>query len=194
MTCALIYRPPNFKLSPPYPSFVKHCEWFLKSDRILISGDFNFPSNQISENTQFHSILVSFGLLQLVKQSTHEYGNILDFIIIRHEYESLTTPVRIVEGVSDHKGILFEIILSTSEISVKIEIRRFRDFRQLDENEERRKLRFVERTWRQSRLTVNREIYLNSDDETFEKKQQMIFASLLWQFLKRNLFEEKAKR
>jgi hypothetical protein len=119
MTCALIYRPPNYKLSLFYPSFVKLCEWFLKSDRILISGDFNFPSNQISENTQFHSILVSFGLLQLVKQSTHEYGNILDFIIIRHEYESLTTPVRIVEGVSDHKGILFEIILSTSEISVK---------------------------------------------------------------------------
>jgi hypothetical protein len=69
VTCALIYRPPNFKLSLFYPSFVKLCEWFLKYDRILIAGDFNLPSNQISENTQFHSILVSFGLLQLVKQS-----------------------------------------------------------------------------------------------------------------------------
>jgi hypothetical protein len=60
MTCALIYRPPNYKLSLFYPSFVKLCEWFLKSDRILISGDFNFPSNQISENNVVLPLLNRF--------------------------------------------------------------------------------------------------------------------------------------
>jgi hypothetical protein len=107
-TFALIYRPPNANLKTFFSFFNVLCQSLLQTDDIVLAGDFNLPKNQLVEcDSDWHSLLKMFDLTQLVTESTHESGSILDFIIVRRENENFVTSMQVVEGLADHKGVCF---------------------------------------------------------------------------------------
>jgi hypothetical protein len=119
ITCCLIYRPPGANLSQFFSIFTKMCEILLKFDQLIIMGDFNLPQKQFEEDSSFMSIITAFQLQQLVREATHESGHTLDLIITRMESRYLGGQVHIVEGISDHKGILVEAETCISNESVQ---------------------------------------------------------------------------
>ena len=84
---------------------------FVKNSNIIILGDFNLHVNDVfnPEVIQFHSILSSFGLNQLVDQPTHIAGNTLD-LVITNQFESKIKDIK-VDNVSssDHASIFFKV-------------------------------------------------------------------------------------
>jgi hypothetical protein len=96
-------------------------------------GDLNLSKSQLVGNSQFNSILTSFSFSQIVREGRHECGNILDLIITRYEDESFIGTARIVEGVADHKGILFNI--SSMRIKKTRTSLASRNFRQFDKDQ-----------------------------------------------------------
>ena len=84
---------------------------FVKNSNIIILGDFNLHVNDVfnPEVIQFHSILSSFGLNQLVDQPTHIAGNTLD-LVITNQFESKIKDIK-VDNVSssDHALIFFKV-------------------------------------------------------------------------------------
>jgi hypothetical protein len=134
LTFALMYRPPNSRLPQFYTFLIKLCQSLLKYDEIILIGDLNLPTKHLSSDSQFSSIMTSFGLRQLVMDATHESGHTLDMVIVRDGSQCVTGPVQIVEGVADHKGILFDIVVNGASPSNTTTVRRRRNFHQFDKD------------------------------------------------------------
>jgi hypothetical protein len=135
ITCCVIYRPPASKISSFFTNFTKLCQDLLRYKRIILMGDFNLPQNQFDEDSQFSSILTSFSLVQLVKEATHESGHILDLLIIRSEDELNINHMKVVEGVADHCGVLFDMITTVMKNPQSSPIRKTRRFHLFNKDE-----------------------------------------------------------
>jgi hypothetical protein len=89
------------------------------------------PKKQFEDGSQFMNILNSFSLRQHVNYSTHESGNLLDLLLSRVDTD-VVNHVNVVEGISDHKGILFNVHLNSlaqTMISPSTQTKKSRNFK-----------------------------------------------------------------
>ena len=89
--------------------FFEECQDFLTEkcllpEKLLIVGDFNLHMNDNTDSNvkQFENILHTLNLVQMIKEPTHEKGNILDLLIIRANDSTISSPEVIHESMSDH--------------------------------------------------------------------------------------------
>jgi hypothetical protein len=128
---ATIYRPPG-----SLRNFLSELGDFLstlvaKYNDFILAGDFNIHVDVPSEESSkgLLELLKNFGLKQHVKVSTHNGGHILDLVISRADTE-LVRGVSVVEGISDHLGILVDLSVTTQKRSVVK--KSFHQFKKLD--------------------------------------------------------------
>ena len=111
---------------------------FLKSDKLLVCGDFNIHLDNISSSDTilFNDIIESYGLQQYVNQPTHKSGHILDVIIASHNIineDSIDVLTRYSSQFSscDHFGILFSLKCCV-QLSDNRKIIKFRNYKNID--------------------------------------------------------------
>jgi hypothetical protein len=96
-------RPGNSKVD-----FLQDFESMLESsngDKRIFTGDFNLHVENPDKNDRdFLDLIKSHGLVQHVKESTHEKGGILDLILSRPS-DRLVNNVRVGNDFSDHKSV-----------------------------------------------------------------------------------------
>jgi hypothetical protein len=106
-----IYRPPSDSTIKDFliefEDLVANVSTFNGS--ILLAGDFNLHFNKpdSTEVGRFIDILDSFGLQQHVNETTHKFGNIIDFVITRADddiIKSINVLPRL-DKISDHHPI-----------------------------------------------------------------------------------------
>jgi exonuclease III len=105
-----IYRPPR---SSKF-EFLKEFKDLLeasKGDKRIFTGDFNLQVEKPDWNARvFLDLFKSHGLVQHVKESTHEKGGILDLILSRTS-DRLVENVRVGDYFSDHKSVECTILI-----------------------------------------------------------------------------------
>ena len=128
---ATIYRPPG-----SLGNFLVDLSDFLstlvaKYNDFILVGDFNIHVDIASDDSskKLRDLLQNFGLRQHVKFPTHNGGHILDLVISRTDTE-LVKDVSVVEGISDHHGILADLNVKTQKRSVVKKT--FHQFKKLD--------------------------------------------------------------
>lgn len=114
----VIYRP------PPSSSNGLTCDLFFnefwnflellnkKSDRVLITGDFNFhiDDNQDNNGQKFITLIDTFNLTQHVSETTHEDNHILDLIITRRDDANIIASTSVRDpGISDHFAVIAKL-------------------------------------------------------------------------------------
>lgn len=101
-------RPGNSKVD-----FLQDFEGMLeasKGDKRIFTGDFNLHVENPDRNDRdFLDLIKSHGLVQHVKESTHEKGGILDLILSRPS-DRLVKNVRVGDYFSDHKSVELSLI------------------------------------------------------------------------------------
>ena len=128
MLCAVVYRPPKYN-----KDFLNDFSDFLAGimpqyDRVLLVGDFNIhvccPDKPLVKD--FLSLIDSFNFVQCVSGSTHEHGHTLDLIL---SYGLCVSNLEICDVVfSDHKPVLFNVVLSCMEVKPRAPAQRRRTF------------------------------------------------------------------
>ena len=128
---ATIYRPPG-----PLGNFLSNLSDFLstlvaKYNDFILAGDFNIHVDIASDelSKKLIELLKNFGLRQHVKLPTHNGGHILDLVISRIDTE-LVRAVSVMEGISDHHGILVDLTVTCQKRSVVKKT--FHQFKKLD--------------------------------------------------------------
>src|SRR3981189_1601712 len=129
---ATIYRPPG-----PLGNFLSNLSDFLstlvaKYNDFVLAGDFNIHVDIASDESskKLIELLKNFGgLRQHVKLPTHNGGHILDLVISRVDTE-LVRAVSVVDGISNHHGILVDFTVTTHKRSVVKKT--FHKFKKLD--------------------------------------------------------------
>ncbi|KAK0138885.1 hypothetical protein N1851_024558 [Merluccius polli] len=119
----IIYRPPK-----PNSVFIQEFSEFLsyfmsKFDRVLILGDFNIHVCCPTQGfiTDFLDVLDSFNLTQAVNEPTHSKGHTLDLVL----FCGLSpNHFKCMDCVSDHKAILFNMVLSFLNADQETAVRR----------------------------------------------------------------------
>lgn len=114
MIILIIYRPPNVFIQE-FAELLSH--FISKYDKIIILGDFNIhvccPSQTF--DTDFMDTLESFNLTQAIQEPTHSKGHTLDRVL----YSGLNPDNFETKDicVSDHKAVLFSVVLSQLSIT-----------------------------------------------------------------------------
>ena len=112
----VFYRPPD----TPFRLFIDEFSTLLEqvvllSDYPVIVGDFNIHVDKpnVSEASDFNSLLSSFGLVQRIDFPTHRNGHTLDLVITKQCETSLTgTGFELMDPLlSDHVIVKFKISL-----------------------------------------------------------------------------------
>ena len=98
--------------------------------QIVVTGDFNIHLDVVSDpNTiLLNELLQSFGLSQLVHESTHSKGHTLDVVITRSD---LSVPIVTVDPcrLSDHHPLLFQLNLERPQVRlIDVDTRAWRGF------------------------------------------------------------------
>ncbi|XP_065809456.1 uncharacterized protein [Labrus bergylta] len=119
----IIYRPPrpNNVFIAEFSEFLSH--FISKYDKILVLGDFNIhvccPSQSLAGD--FMDILESFNLTQAIQEPTHSKGHTLDLVLYSglcpNNFETKDICV------SDHKLVLFRMVLSQPPFISKAPVR-----------------------------------------------------------------------
>ena len=80
------------------------------SGHLLIIGDFNFHLDDRTSSSacQFSELYESFSLHQLVTESTHHHGHILDLVLTKSS-DKILTSVNVIpaDSISDHQAVSF---------------------------------------------------------------------------------------
>ena len=130
----LVYIPPNAPNEYLQEFFSYISKFSNQSNNLIIFGDFNFPDinwdalyAQSALSNQFCDIVFDLNLTQLIDQSTHINGNILDLILTNaenlvHNVSVHSTPPFLIS--SDHFLITFDIASALSTHS-KIPLQTF---------------------------------------------------------------------
>ena len=124
---AAVYRPPNGNLKSFLEVFIDTVLYDCLEEPIVILGDFNVHVNDDSATSTklLKDTLFEFDLIQNVKQSTHNKGNILDLLISNSS--ALLKDVDIDETTpSDHYFIT--CVLESFVISKKKKLKMFRPY------------------------------------------------------------------
>src|SRR5271156_2039631 len=116
---ATIYRPPG-----PLDNFLTElCDLIstlmARYNDFILTGDFNIHVDTVSDESskKLFNLLKNYNLRQHVKLPTHTGGHTLDLIISRVNTQ-LVTDVSVVDGISDHHGILVNLNVATQKRSV----------------------------------------------------------------------------
>lgn len=114
LLCVLVYRPqkPDKDFIKEFSDFISHI--ITLYDHLLILSDFNIHvcCPGIPMVTEFTHVLDSFGFIQHVDRATHVLGHTLDLVI---SYGFSIDNINIKDAsFSDHKPIVFNVILSSS--------------------------------------------------------------------------------
>src|SRR5271156_2499648 len=128
---ATIYRPPgslgNFltELSDLISTLI------AKYSDFILAGDFNIHVDTASDESskKLSELLKNFSLKQHVKSATHIGRHTLDLVISKANTQ-LVQEVSVVEGISDHQGILVDLNVATQKRSVVSKT--FHQFKKLD--------------------------------------------------------------
>ena len=132
MIFVCIYRPPpsqtnKFKSSTFLDEFQTLAEHYhFRNGKLTILGDINvhFDDKESSTTKRMCSILSDFSLSQLVSQTTHKYGHILDWLIVR-DSDNLVNHVSVTDRIkSDHFPIVFSLDISKPTRLKKSVVRR----------------------------------------------------------------------
>lgn len=113
----IIYRPPKPN-SVFIHEFAELLAYFMSQyDKVLILGDFNIhvccPSQTLVKD--FMDTLESFNITQAIHQPTHSKGHILD-LVLHNGLSPENCQIKDI-CVSDHKAILFSMVLSQLPIN-----------------------------------------------------------------------------
>ena len=109
---AIIYQPPNTAVSTFLEEFA---EWVLhllnKYMDPLILGDLNvnLQKLELPKSAAFLECLDSYALKQWVLDPTHQSGSLLDHVIARENSTGLLDRPKVLELISDHRLICFDI-------------------------------------------------------------------------------------
>ena len=109
---AIIYRPPNTSVSNFLQEFAEWVSHLLnKYMDPLILGDLNVNLKQpdLPNSAAFLECLDSYALKQWVLDPTHQSGSLLDHIIARENSTLLLDSPKVLELMSDHRVIHFDI-------------------------------------------------------------------------------------
>lgn len=140
IVCSCVYRPDGNISSflADFDNFLG--DIFLQADKILLCGDLNIHLDVSSKDTnQFKDIIESYGLYQLVQQSTHKSGHILDVVIASHNIVN-EHSVDVLNDYSsefptcDHYGIFFGLNCSV-ELNNNKKTINFRNFKNIDNDQ-----------------------------------------------------------
>lgn len=116
----IIYRPPrpNNVFIQEFGELLSH---YIKVWQSSILGDFNLhvccpPQTYV---TDFMDILLSFNLTQAIQEPTHSKGHILDLVLYSSPDNCETEDI----CVSDHKAVLFSVVLSELPVNNSTPVR-----------------------------------------------------------------------
>ena len=135
LTLIVTYRPPYTPQHPvPVAVFLDEFSDFLSSvmlqnNRCLFVGDFNIHVNDMMDHdaASFNDLLNSFALCQVVTQSTHKSGNILDLLIHRENSDFDIQDIHSDFCISDHTFVMANIsTLCPVPIHKQIQTRKLR--------------------------------------------------------------------
>ncbi len=81
-------------------------------DPIVLAGDINIRLDRASDtnNVSFCDLITSYGLIQLVKDTTNDNGGTLDVVRVREDQPILIVDV-IDTGISDHRLLCWKSCL-----------------------------------------------------------------------------------
>ena len=112
-----IYRPPyseSNKLSPAV--FINEFEQLLcslssKSRHTVILGDFNlhFDSDSSNDVNRTKDLTKQCSMEQLISNSTHRAGHILNWVIVEKNYETVENVAVLDHLLSDHCSIIIDL-------------------------------------------------------------------------------------
>ena len=79
----------------------------MSSDKLLMTGDFNFHMDVPTDSNNIHlrDLLDAMGLVQHVKQPTHIHGHTLDSIITRQCIDFVAEEPPSERFISDHAAV-----------------------------------------------------------------------------------------
>jgi hypothetical protein len=98
-----IYRPPSYLATKFIEEFTLLLEYFTSLSRPLaLCGDFNWPSRL---GNQLHLLITSFGLQQIVNQSTR-LEETLDLLIVSDDFPAFSNVDTHDTDYSDHNIVL----------------------------------------------------------------------------------------
>ena len=111
----IIYRPPLSSGNNSMNCFMEEFsslleDYVVKSESLLIAGDFNFHIDNSSDvsTTNFIYLLEAFNLRLHATQATHRAGNVLDLIIDRNDDNNFVHSVDVHDPmISDHFTLLY---------------------------------------------------------------------------------------
>ena len=109
---AIIYRPPYTAVSNFLQEFAEWVSHLLnKYMDPLILGDLNVNLKQpdLPNSAAFLEFLDSYALKQWILDPTHQSGSLLDHIIARENSTLLLDSPKVLELISDHRVIRFDI-------------------------------------------------------------------------------------
>ena len=109
---AIIYQPPNTTVSTFLEEFAEWVSHLLnKYMDPLIIGDLNvnLQKPELPNNAAFLECLDSYALKQWVLDPTHQSGSLLDHVIARENSTLLLDGPEVLELISDHRLICFDI-------------------------------------------------------------------------------------
>ena len=109
---AIIYQPPNTVMSTFLKEFVEWVSHLLnKYMDPLILGDLNvnLQKPELPNSAAFLECLDSYALKQWVLDPTHQSGSLLDHVIARENSTLLLDRPKVLELMSDHRLICFDI-------------------------------------------------------------------------------------
>ena len=112
-----IYRPPysgSNKLSPTV--LINEFEQLLcslssKSRHTIILGDFNlhFDSDSSNDVNRMKDLIKQCSMEQLISNSTHRAGHILDWVVVKKDYNSVYNIAVLDHLLSDHCSIIIDL-------------------------------------------------------------------------------------
>ena len=109
---SIIFHPPNVSI-PTFPEEFTDLISHLLNRYMdpLILGDFNVNLAQQDEpnSAAFLELLETYGLMQWVLDLTHQSSSLLDHVITREASSTASDKPRVLDLVSDHRLILFDI-------------------------------------------------------------------------------------
>ena len=127
----LIYRPQTKSTGCSFSAFSEEFsniidQFLLNPMPILITGDFNTHVNDSldSDACSFARMLSSSGLHQHVSDATHKAGHTLDLLITRTSDIPVFSKLQIIDGLSDHKAIMCDLMLDKPPTTTKVIFKR----------------------------------------------------------------------
>ena len=131
----IVYRPPYSTKHPVttctfMTEFADYLETVvLSNEPLLICGDFNIHVDVSNDGDaiKFTDLLESMGLVQHIKEATHELGHTLDLIITRSSDDIIAAPPHVGTLFSDHATVFCRLKAARPQSTVKrVEFRKLK--------------------------------------------------------------------